>query len=451
MTFDQSAILTYLRKPSATSSTKHPFHSDRQLLMACAVAITACFCVVAAFGSISDGSSVNIVQRDVVESLSLASTTSIDSDQSLFVQEEKIRPGDSTTTLLGRLGIEDSTLINSARNNPDGQPLFRQLTPGKTVRAYVNRNGDLQRLLFPLNGNTDQALEINVDGAGVNISKQPLALEKRVIFKSAEISRSLFGATDDAGIPDAIATQLIDIFGGDIDFHRDLRKRDHFSVAYETDNYLGKPLRGGRILAAEFVNDGRSLRAVWFEGIEGKGGYYSPDGKSLRKAFLRSPLEFSRVTSGFSMARFHPILQKWRAHKGVDYGAPIGTQVKATGDAVVDYVGFQSGYGKVIVLKHQGPYTTLYGHLSGFVRGLHKGSRVGQGDLIGYVGQTGLASGPHLHYEFRIDGVFKNPLLVALPGALPLSTEQLQRFRGDSAQWVARIDGMRNVNLASAD
>lgn len=451
MSFYQSGILTYLRKRRADSSAERRLPTDRHLLVASVVAISTGFGVVAAFGSISDGSNPIIVQRDVVESLLLYDAKLIDSDRSPYVYEEKIRPGDTAAALLGRLGIEDTKLISAARNHPEGQPLFRQLTPGKAIRAYVNRNGDLQGLLFPLSGSTDQALELHISGDGFDISKQPLVLEKRVVYKSAEISHSLFGATDSVDIPDAIATQLVDIFGGDIDFHRDLRKGDHFSVAYETVSHLGKSQRGGRVLAAEFVNGGRRLTALWFEGVEGKGGFYTPDGKSLRKAFLRSPLEFSRVTSGFSTARFHPILQKWRAHKGVDYGAPVGTQVKATGDAIVDYVGVQGGYGKVIVLKHQGPYTTLYGHLSGFARGLHKGSHVSQGDLIGYVGQTGLASGPHLHYEFRIVGVFKNPLSVALPGALPLSAEQLSRFRSDASPWLARIDGMRNVNLASAD
>jgi murein DD-endopeptidase MepM/ murein hydrolase activator NlpD len=423
----------------------------RHLLLGTAAAIAACFGVVAAFGNVPGGPESSIAQQNIVESLSLSQAAPIDESPALFIREEKVRPGDSAYSLLGRLGVENSRLIDAARANTQAQPLFRQLSPGKTITAFMDREGQLHSLIFPLNDKQDQALELDNTKDGLRILQKALALETRVVVKSADINYSLFGATDAAGIPDGIASQLVDIFGGDVDFHRDLRKGDHFSVAYETIMHLGKPLRSGRILAAEFVNDGQSYKAVWFQNSEGQGGYYTPDGKSLRKAFLRSPLEFSRVTSGFSLSRFHPVLQQWRAHKGVDYGAPIGTHVKATGDAVIDFVGTQNGYGKVVILKHQGPYTTLYGHLSGFASGLHKGSRISQGDIIGYVGQTGLASGPHLHYEFRIDGIFKNPLSVALPGSPPLTSAEMVSFRNESGAWLTRIDAVRNINLASAD
>lgn len=442
MLTEKSRILAYLHRRSTVQG--------RHLLLGAAAAIGACFGVVAAFGNVADGLDNNILQQNVVESLSLSQATLIDENEALFIREEKVRPGDSAYSLLGRLGVENSRLIDAARSHVQAQPLFRQLSPGKTVTAYLDRDGELRSLIFPLNEKQDQALELDNAQEGLSVSQKTLALETRVLVKSAAINYSLFGATDAAGIPDNVASQLVDIFGGDIDFHRDLRKGDHFSVAYETAMYLGKPLRSGRILAAEFVNDGQSFSAVWFQGADGQGGYYTPDGKSLRKAFLRSPLEFSRVTSGFSLARFHPVLQKWRAHKGVDYGAPTGTRVKATGDAIVDFIGVQNGYGKVVVLSHQGPYTTLYGHLSGFAAGLRKGNRVAQGDVIGYVGQTGLASGPHLHYEFRVGGAFRNPLSVALPGSPPLNSDQMAQFRSESAIWLSRMDAVRNINLASA-
>jgi murein DD-endopeptidase MepM/ murein hydrolase activator NlpD len=448
MLTEKNRILAYLQSRSkALNSTPNRRHA----LISMAAAIGACFGVVAAFGNVSGGIENSIPQQSIVESLSLSQATPAEEGGELFIREEKVRPGDSASALLGRLGVENSRLIDAARTQPQAQPLFRQLSPGKTITAYLDRNGQLRSLIFPLNDKQDQALELDNTNEGLRVSQKALALETRIAVKSADINYSLFGATDEAGIPDSVASQLIDIFGGDIDFHRDLRKGDHFSVAYETVMHQGKALRSGRILAAEFVNDGQSYKAVWFKGTDGQGGYYTPDGKSLRKAFLRSPLEFSRVTSGFSTARFHPILQKWRAHKGVDYGAPIGTHVKSTADAIVDYVGLQNGYGKVVVLKHQGPYTTLYGHLSGFAPSIHKGSRIAQGDIIGYVGQTGLASGPHLHYEFRIDGVFKDPLSVALPGSPPLTSAQLAQFRNESAVWLARIDVARNLNLASSD
>jgi murein DD-endopeptidase MepM/ murein hydrolase activator NlpD len=291
-------------------------------------------------------------------------------------------------------------------------------------------------------------------GDGFSASEQALPLETQVVMKSAEIRYSLFGASDAAGIPDSVATQLADIFGGDIDFHRDLRKGDRFAVIYESINYLGRPVRSGRILAAEFVNNGKSYRAAWFAdpaGGENSSGYYTADGKNIRKAFLRSPLEFSRITSGFSSARFHPVLQKWRAHKGTDYGAPVGTRVKATGNGVVEYVGVQGGYGKVVVLRHQSRFTTLYGHLSGFAPGLRKGSRVSQGDVIGFVGATGLASGPHLHYEFRVNDVHQNPLAMALPSAPPLLPQQLGQFRARTEVHLARLELIRGFNLAQSD
>lgn len=439
----KNSILAYLHSRRMAPS--------RHLLLSTIAVIGACFGVVAAFGNVSSGLDNNFSQQNIVELLSLSQATPVIENEELFIREEKVRPGDSAYSLLERLGVDNSRMIDAARGNVQAQPLFRQLSPGKMVTAYLDREGQLRSLLFPLNDKPDQVLELDDAKEGLKVSQKALALETRVAVKSADINYSLFSATDAAGIPDTIASQLVDIFGGDIDFHRDLRKGDHFSVAYETIMNMGRPLRSGRILAAEFVNDGRSFKAVWFQGTDGRGGYYTPDGKSLRKAFLRSPLEFSRVTSGFSMSRFHPILQQWRAHKGVDYGAPIGTRVKATADAVVDYVGIQNGYGKVVVLRHQGPYTTVYGHLSGFALGLRKGSRVAQGDVIGYVGMTGLATGPHLHYEFRINGIFKNPLSVALPGSQPLTSEQMARFRSESGVWLARIDAVRNINLASAD
>lgn len=439
----KNRILAYLLRRSTAQS--------RHLLLGTAAAVVACFGVVAAFGNVSGGIDTNFPQQNIVESLSLSQAALVDANEYLFIREEKVRSGDSAYSLLGRMGIEDLRMIDAARTDANAQPLFRQLSPGKTITAYIDREGKLHSLIFPLNDKQDQALELDSTNDGLRVSQKALALETRVAVKSADIEYSLFGATDAAGIPDNVAAQLVEIFGGDIDFHRDLQKGDHFSVAYETVMHLGRPLRSGHILAAEFTNDGRNYKAVWFQGADGRGSYYTPEGKSLRKAFLRSPLEFSRVTSGFSMSRFHPVLQEWRAHKGVDYGAPIGTRVKATADAVVDFVGVQGGYGKVIALRHQGPYTTLYGHLSGFAPGIRKGSRVAQGDVIGYVGKTGLASGPHLHYEFRINGIFKNPLSVALPGSQPLSSEQLARFRSESGAWLRRIDAVRNINLASAD
>jgi len=273
------------------SSQKNPILADlerrlpapfaRRALAGVATLICACFGVVAAFGNVSSGVDTGISQQNIVESLSLAQAMPVDDADTPFIREEKVRPGDSVYSLLRRLGIENSRMIDQARNNAQAQPLFRQLSPGKTITAYMDRNGELHSLLFPLNDKQDQALELIDTEDGLHVSEKALALETRIEVKSAEINYSLFGATDAVGIPDAIASQLVDIFGGDIDFHRDLRRGDHFSVVYEAVTHLGKPARSGRILAAEFINGGTIYNAVWFQDGETRGGYYTPDGKMI--------------------------------------------------------------------------------------------------------------------------------------------------------------------------
>lgn len=419
-----------------------------------AVVGASLFSMMAAFGTAIDTRFDDIPRQQVVEQLTLPPLAAAEEVGQSFLREERVQRGDTVMSLLQRLGIDDPAAIGFLKNNTTAQSLFRQLSPGKNLTARTGAQGDLQMLVFPLNGGKDQALVVERSGEGFSAAERPLSLETQVVMKTAEIRYSLFGASDAAGIPDTVATQLADIFGGDIDFHRDLRRGDRFAVIYESVNYLGRAVRSGRILAAEFVNNGKTYRAAWFAdpaGGENSSGYYTADGKNIRKAFLRSPLEFSRITSGFTSARFHPVLQKWRAHKGIDYGAPTGTRVKATGNGTVEYVGVQGGYGKVVVLRHQGRYTTLYGHLSGYAAGLRKGSRVSQGDVIGFVGATGLASGPHLHYEFRVNDVHQNPLAMALPSAPPLMPHQLDQFRASTGVHLARIDLIRGFNLAQAD
>lgn len=414
------------------------------------VACVSMFGMVAAFGTAPSTIERSIAQQTVVEQLVPTIELAAKQEGQYFVHEDHVQRGDSVASLLARLGVQDDEAFQFLRDNPASQAIFRQLRPGKTVTAHVTESGELQTLIYPLNG-VDRALFIERRDGGLRASEKPLPLETQVQMKSGEIQYSLFGATDDAGVPDSVAMQLADIFGGDIDFHSDLRRGDRFSVVFETLTHLGKPVRTGRILAAEFVNDGKSYRAVWFEGSEGKGGYYTPEGKNIRKAFLRSPLEFSRISSGFTSARFHPILQKWRAHKGVDYAAPNGTRIKATSDGTVDFIGNQGGYGRVIVLRHQGRYTTLYGHLSGYAQGLRKGARVSQGDVIGYVGSSGWATGPHLHYEFRINEAHQNPLSVALPTAVPLSAQQMAAFKKQALPHLVRLELIKGSNLALLD
>lgn len=408
--------------------------------------------MVAAFGTAPTTAEIAPILRPVVEELARPAIEPIDIAADVFVREERIQRGDTVAALLSRLGTDSDQTLAYLRSERRADPIFRQMSPGKAVTARVSRDGTLLSLLFPLNGGKDLALAVERDEANqYRISEQAMPLETHILMKSGEIRYSLFGATDAAGIPDSVATQLADIFGGDIDFHRDIRKGDRFSVIFESVSHLGKMVRTGRILAAEFVNDGHIYRAVWFEGSDGKSGYYTADGKNIRKTFLRSPLEFSRVTSGFSGSRFHPVLKERRAHRGVDFGAPIGTRVRATGDGIVEVAGRQGGYGNLVILRHQSQYQTIYGHLNGFAAGIRKGARVSQGDVIGYVGTTGISTGPHLHYEFRVGGVHRNPLAMVLPAAPPLAADQMARFRGSTQGVLARLDEIRSTNLALLD
>lgn len=415
---------------------------------ATAIAGISMFGMVAAFGTAPGSTDLQVEQRTIVQQLAAPITAEVDTPALPYIREERILRGDTISSLLARIGVDDSAATTFLQNHRDAQAVARQLSPGKNITVQVSDKAELLSMVFPLNGGRDQALYIERQADGsLKASERNLPLETHVQIKSAEIRYSLFGATDAAGIPDSVATQLADIFGGDIDFHTDLRKGDRFSVVYELLTHLGKPIRTGRILAAEFINNGNTYRAFWY-GTDNSGGYYTAEGKNIRKAFLRSPLEFSRVTSGFTTARFHPVLQTWRAHKGIDFGAATGTKIKATADGVVEFVGRQGGYGNVVILRHQNAYTTLYGHMSGFASGLRKGQRVSQSDVIGYVGATGLASGPHLHYEFRINGVHQNPLTIAMPSAPPLTNAQLPDFKNKTKTYLSQIEMTRGGNLA---
>ena len=353
-----------------------------------------------------------------------------------YVQEERFQRGDTLAGFLERLGVADSAIQRLVRT-----AALRALRPGTPVRADIAADGAPTAISF-LTGR-DTLVKIVPQGDGFRTLEEQAQLETRVTMKANVIRSSLFAATDAVDIPDSVAIQLADVFGGDVDFHRDLRKGDRFTVVYELYYLNGRPVRAGQLLAAEFINQGRTLRAVHFGT-----GYYGPDGKNLRKAFLRSPLEFSRISSGFGM-RLHPIQHKWRSHKGTDYAAPIGTRVRAVADAVVEFAGVKGGYGNVVILRHNGQYSTVYAHLSRIA--VRRGARVAQSDIIGYVGQTGWATGPHLHYEFRIAGIARNPLKIALPAALPLLARDLPAFQAQAQPLIARLDLLADSSVAFLD
>jgi murein DD-endopeptidase MepM/ murein hydrolase activator NlpD len=403
--------------------------------------------VVAAFGIAPDTATETVVVAKVVEEVVLPDLPVSANPLEAYWQEGRIQRGDTIASVLARLYVDDPEALQSLRGKREARALY-QLVPGKTIRAKVAADGKLLALRY-LSG-TD-VYSVERAGDALEITRQPAQLETRTMMASGEIKSSLFAAADAANLPDGVAIQMSEIFSTDIDFHRDLRKGDRFSVVYEALYHQGDLIRTGRVVAAEFVNQGKAYQAIYFQNSEGKGGYYTLSGKNIRKAFLRSPLEFSRISSGFSNARFHPVLKRWRAHKGIDYAAPSGTRVKATADGVVELIGRHGGYGNLLVLRHQSKYTTWYGHLSGFAKGLRKGSRVAQGDVIGYVGATGLATGPHLHYEFRINDVYQNPLRVVMPSAPPITAEVRPLFEAAAQPLALRLEVLRGTNLARLD
>lgn len=401
------------------------------------------FGVVAAFGTVQREPETVPVEV-VAERLSLSPKQIGESGFSIYFQEGVSRRNETPGALLGRLGADDEDAETILRS-PRAMRPFRLLLPGTMVQAKVDQAGRLRSLSYLTE--KDTVLSVDRIGEGFQTFELQVELTRGIEMKSGEIKTSLFAATDAAGIPDGVAIQLADIFGGDVDFHRGLRRGDRFSVVFETVYFDGRAIRSARVLAAEFSNRRQTFRAVWFQEPWGRGGYYTANGENLRKVFLRSPLEFSRVTSGFGLRR-HPILQQWRAHQGVDYGAPGGTKVKATGDGVVAFAGRRSGYGNLIVLKHHGGYSTYYAHLRDFAKGLRPGKRVLQGETIGHVGQTGWATGPHLHYEFRVHDQNRNPLTMTFQPAQPLLEIELPAFRRTAEPLLARLDLLKNSDLA---
>jgi len=417
--------------------------SGRRLRWFVAAVALPLFGVVAAFGTVEHVPEP-VPVRIVIEPIALSVTPVGDPGTTSYLREERFISNDTLATLIGRLGVDEGEAATVLRSSRATRP-FRLLLPGSTVQAKFDQAGKLRSMSFL----TDRDTILSVDRLGESFGsfEQQAEVTYGIEMKSGEIRTSLFAATDAAGIPDGVAIQLADIFGGDVDFHRDLRRADRFGVVFETFYHGGQRIRSGRVLAAEFSSQKKTYRAVWFQDPWGRGGYYTPEGENLRKVFLRSPLEFSRITSGFGMRR-HPIFQQWRAHQGVDYGAPVGTRVKSTGDGVVTFAGRRNGYGNLVVLRHHGGYSTYYAHLRNFAQRLRAGSRVVQGEIIGYVGQTGWANGPHLHYELHLHNQNRNPLTLVFPPAQPILSIELAAFRRTAEPLIARLDLLKNSDLA---
>lgn len=335
-------------------------------------------------------------------------------------RSETTRAGDTVDSLFKRLGVSDAAAAAFMRSDASARRILDGRA-GKMVQARAGTDGALIELVARYAApdsaeRQPQFTRLTItrggDGWVSRIELAPLVGQARLA--SGTVRTSLFAATDDARVPDVVAVQIAEIFAADIDFHRELRKGDSFSVVYEALTADGEPVTWvastGRVLSAEFVNNGKAHQAVWFANGAGRGAYFGFDGQSKRRSFLASPLEFSRVTSGFAM-RLHPLLQSMRAHRGVDYGAPAGTPVRSVGDGVVEFAGWQNGYGNVVQVRHGKERSTLYAHLSRM--DVRKGQSVEQGERLGAVGSTGWATGPHLHFEFHVNGQHVDPLLVA--------------------------------------
>jgi murein DD-endopeptidase MepM/ murein hydrolase activator NlpD len=396
--------------------------------------------------------STPIAQRvvtETVEPVGMADQLTELASQGITLNRNDLtRASDTADALLARLGVRDPAAAFFLRTDGNARQLLAG-RGGKMVQAQFDASGQLQTLVarYP----SDKPEQSKTHFTRLTLSHAsgrwasrtasvPYGSQMRL--SSGTIRSTLFAATDESGLPEGVAGQLTEIFSTDIDFHRQLRQGDTFSVVYEALTADDEPVAwnegAGRVAAAEFVNGGKSYKAVWFAAADGRGGYYNVDGRSRRRAFLASPLEFSRITSGFAM-RMHPLMQTWRQHNGVDYGAPQGTAVRAIGDGVVDFAGWRSGYGNVVEIQHGSKRSTLYAHLSRI--DVRKGQRAEQGQRLGAVGSTGWATGPHLHFEFRIGGQHQDPLRVAKASeTVPLDATARARFNDVVRSVEAKLD-----------
>ena len=342
---------------------------------------------------------------------------------------------DTLDAIFRRMSLNKSDLA-AIRALPGIRQSLDFLRPGDAIKL-MHSDGDIKELTRKVS--ETQTLNVVRQTSGFEARMIDNPVETRVRVATATIDSSLFQAAGAADISDMVALKLANVFAWDIDFVLDIREGDRFTAVYEQIYQEGKYLRDGEVLAAEFVNNGKIYRAVRFVSDSGNAGYYTPDGLAMRKAFLRAPLDFTRVSSAFNPHRQHPILNTIRGHMGTDYAAPTGTPVHAAGDGRVSFAGWRGGYGNALILTHGSNVSTLYGHMSRFARNVRVGTRVQQGEVIGYVGMTGLATGPHLHYEYLTNGVHRNPQTVKLPGAEPLHAEALQKFREVAAPLIASL------------
>jgi len=436
-------------------SSKNPFDSVsfsspsplglrlRQALIAVAFGL---FAVAAAIGMVTPSEDALPPSRWVQDILPVtpAALLADQADELPFIHETRIRPGDTLAAILARLNITVPGLQTFLTHDDAARSIYR-LYPGRSVLAATHADGSLAWLRYlhtPGNNQNGQIvaklLHVEPTATGFRAEERTQDTDRQVRAAVGTIRSSLFGATDAAGIPDGITLQMAEVLGSKIDFLRDLRKGDTFRVVYETRSLEGRYVGAGRLLAVEFDNRGKRHSAVWFSADDSPGAYYDLDGQSLQGAFLRNAIKFTRISATFG-GRMHPIHKRWINHNGVDYAAPTGTPIHATGEGTVSFSGKQNGYGNVVIIQHHNGYSTLYAHQSKIAPGIKKGVQVSQGQLIGYVGSTGWATGPHLHYEFRIAGKPVDPLSVKLPVARPLDPKQAAAFAAVAAPFKAHM------------
>jgi len=387
------------------------------------------------------GSALNATETDTT-----AATEDQDTPHGIPWHTVSVAKNDNLALIFDRLGLSPGTLFKVLAAGDNNTRMLKHLVPGEQLHFRID-DGNLEQLRYEPDLTT--MLEVTRLGDDYNSAIVRSELEKRQMETAGVIRDSLFLAGQKAGLSDNLIMRMVGIYGWDIDFALDIRSGDSFKVIYEEQFKNGKKVGEGPIIAAEFINQGKIYRTVRYSTDEGQIGYFNEDGYSMRKAFLRTPVKFNRISSRFTTSRKHPILNLIRAHKGVDYAAPTGTPIKATGDGMVIFAGTNGGYGRSVVLKHGGIYQTVYAHMSRFASGLTKGRHVNQGDIIGYVGSSGLATGPHLHYEFRVNGVHHDPLTVKLPKALRIPEPQLARFKLQTAPLLAMLDNKSGTKFAA--
>ena len=387
---------------------------------------------------------VSQLSLPVIQPAMTTPSVAIPQRKNFKILSHQIKAGESISSIFSALDVSRTDLHKIIHANKLGEQ-FASIAPGKTLQLSIDASGQLQQLTYHKNAIDTLKAELIHNKFNVELVSKPI--ETRIASTQAIINASLFLDGQAAGLSDKLIMQLADIFAWDIDFALSLRKGDMFTVVYEKIFVGNKEIDSGNILSAEFINRGHTYTAVRFEDKDGTADYFTPEGKSMRKAFLRTPVDFARISSRFNLKRKHPVLNRIRAHKGVDYAARSGTPIKTTGDGKIIYRGRKGGYGRVVIVQHGQKYSSLYAHMSRYKKGQKVGSHVKQGQIIGYVGKSGLATGAHLHYEFRINGVHRNPLTVKLPAAKPIKKSLFSAFKKQTRVHLAHLNTLKSPPL----